>query len=117
MLKPKPIIERAVRIHAISVRSPAISERRRARSVRSSARTVPLSFVTGSTLLMESFLTLALYRNVEIRLSGLERNGNTIERSKVLLRKVFRLACPSWWQVGRTAQSTESVHEQRPPGK
>src|SRR5208337_3307104 len=49
MLKPNPIIERAVRIHAINVLSDAIIVRSKARSVRSSARTVPLSFSAPST--------------------------------------------------------------------
>jgi hypothetical protein len=56
MLKPNPIIESAVRIHAISVLSAAIIVRRRARSVRSSARTVPLSFGAISTRLTKPFL-------------------------------------------------------------
>src|SRR5271154_5272226 len=59
MLKPNPIIEIAVRIHAINVLSPAIIERLRARSVRSSARTVPLSFGAVSTRLMGAILRCA----------------------------------------------------------
>src|ERR1700719_1949606 len=56
MLKPNPIIERAVRIHAISVLSAAIIVRWIARSVRSSARTVPLSLGAVSARLIELFL-------------------------------------------------------------
>src|SRR5271167_248628 len=52
MLKPNPIIERAVRIQAMSVLSDAIIVRSKARSVRSSARIVPLSFRSVSTRLM-----------------------------------------------------------------
>src|ERR1700746_1919495 len=53
MLKPNPIIEIAVRIHAISVLSAEMIVRLRARSVRSSARAVPLSIGAFSTRLME----------------------------------------------------------------
>lgn len=55
MLKPNPIIEMAVRIHAISVLSAAITVRWTARSVRSSARTIPLLFSSVSTMVMRHF--------------------------------------------------------------
>src|SRR6266436_3832582 len=66
--KPDPIIERAVRIHAISVLSAAIIVRLRARSVRSSARTVPLSFGAVSTRLIGPFLKCAPHGSAAIRL-------------------------------------------------
>src|SRR5271168_2311517 len=68
MLKPKPIIEIEVRIHAISVLSDAITVRRMPRSVRSSARIVPLSFGASSTGLMCPLLKYAPYDGAGIRL-------------------------------------------------
>ena len=56
MLKPNPIIEIEVRIHAISVLSAAISVRWTPRSVRSSARSVALSFGACSTRFMATLL-------------------------------------------------------------
>src|SRR5208337_4473980 len=55
MVKPNPIIESAVRIHAMSVLSDAMIVRSKARSVRSSARIVPLSFGWVSAGLMGHF--------------------------------------------------------------
>src|SRR6266536_1936280 len=59
MVKPNPIIEMVVRIHAISVLSAAMMVRWRARSVRSSARTVPLFFGAVSTRLIGPLLRSA----------------------------------------------------------
>src|SRR6266576_5769688 len=56
MLKPNPIIESEVRIHAINDLSDAMFVRWIARSVRFSARTVPLSFGAVSIGSMGPFL-------------------------------------------------------------
>src|SRR4029077_304068 len=76
MLKPNPIIEREVRIQAISVLSAAIIVRCRARSVRASARTVPLSLGSVSTRLMEPFLKCARSESAGAGLDTPTSSGN-----------------------------------------